>query len=269
MRGMQAARYVGRTLKTRLQFALAGLMVLSAPSSALACGSIVPFVKAVGGPGVLVISFIALGLVVLLKSAAFARFQKKLSFPKALFWMLGASVLTSIVGVTAPAMVENAALLLIGMPVVWALCLLPVQRVIAAAPVSRLARYSPRVVAFGMTVLLVLSYYLFTLSRVVSESDSSALYWTVKIVPIFLALIIGLALTAFWEEWIVWRLSRSEDDDVSFVKPIVRANLIVLLVVMLISAAFIIPKRLKSPGMVVRAKPQAALEHISYGSSRS
>ena len=243
-------------------------MLLAAPASALACEPIVPFVKAVGGPGLVAISFVALGLVVLLKSAAFARFQKRLSFPKALLWMLGANVLTSIVGFLAPAMVENAALLLIGMPVVWALCLLPVQRAIAAAPLSPLARYSPRLLAFGITVVLVMSCYLFTLSRLVQDSDSSALYWGARILPICVALIIGVTLTAFWEEWIVWWLSRSEEEDVSFVKPVIRANLVVLLAVILISAAFMIPKRLKSPGMVVRAKPQAALQYANHHNSR-
>jgi len=237
---------------------VAGLALLSAPVSALACEPIVPLIKAIGVTRVLTVSFVVLGLVVALKSAAFARFQNKLSFQKALLWMLAANVFTSIIGVMVPAMVESGGAVFIAAPVVWALCWLPAQRVIAAAPLSRLARYSPGHLAFAITAALVLSYLLFIMSRNVGDSAGFALYWIVKFPALFIALIIGAAVTAFWEEWIVWRFSNSVEDDVSFVRPVVRANLVVLAAVVLISTAVMIPKRLSNPGLVVRAQSQVA-----------
>jgi hypothetical protein len=229
---------------------LALLALLGAPLSAFACEPIVPFLKAIGGPRVLTASFVVLGLVVLLKSAAFARFQTRLSFTRALLWMLAANVFTSIIGVMVPAMIDSGGAILVGLPLVWALCLLPGQRLIAAAPLTRLARFTPGQLACGMTVLLAFSCLLFIISRTIHDSDTFLRYWLVKGLAVHLALIIGLAITAFWEEWIVWRLSRSEDDDLTFVRPVLRANLIVLLAVMVVSAAIMIPKRLKQPDFI-------------------
>jgi hypothetical protein len=252
-------------VKRRLQFALAGLALVSAPVEVIACEPIVPFVKAVGGSSVITASFVFLGLVVLLKSAAFARFQKKLSFSKALLWMLGANVVTSIIGVTAPAMIGSGLALFIGLPVIWGLCLLPVHRLIAAAPLTPLARWSPRSLALGMTGGLVVTYLVFSISRMVHDSDSFAL-WITKVVAIYLALIFGIALTAFWEEWLVWWLSRSDEDDLSFVKPVIRANIIVLVAAVVVSAAFMVPRRLKTPEVVAAKQPAVAVERARASS---
>ena len=247
-------------MRARPSFALAGVALLGAPVPALACEPIVPFIKAVGGPGVLTGAFAVLGAVVLLKAAAFARFQKTLSFSTALSWMLAANVLTSIVGVMTAAMIGSGGALLLGVPLVWGLYLLPAKRLIAGAPLT-FSRLTPRALAFGMTAGLVLSYVLFGISSMVQDSASAALYWIVKILAVYVGLTIGIALTAFWEEWIMWCFSRSAENDVSFVQPVIRANLIVLLGVMLISAAVIVPTRLKNPGPIVSAKPKVALGH--------
>ena len=222
-----------------------------------------PFVKAVGGPGFLTVAFVILGLVVVLKSATFARFQQKLTFTRALLWMLAANVVTSIVGVVVTAMIDSGAAMFIGVPLVWALCLLPSQRLIESAPVSPLARFTSGQVAFGITLVLIFSYLLLLISRTVHDSDTFLRYWLFKVPTLFVALTVGLVLTAFWEEWIVLRLSRSGDDDFGFVRPVIRSNLIVLVAVMLVSVGVIVPKRLRNPPdtqakMALQAKPVAA-----------
>jgi hypothetical protein len=219
------------------------IVLLGASVPAEACEPIVPFVKAVGGPGFATIAFAILAIVVVLKSAAFARLQTKLAFFKALLWMLAANVVTSIVGLAVPAMIDSGAVMFIGVPLVWAACLFPAQRLIAAAPLTPFARFTPGQLAFGMTMVLAFSYLLLLISSTIHDSANFLPYWFFKLPVLFLALLVGLALTAFWEEWIVWRLSRSEDDDVTFVRPVIRANLIVLAAVMLISAGVILPKR--------------------------
>jgi hypothetical protein len=247
-------------VKTRTSFIVAALALLSAPVSAFACEPIVPFIKAISGPRLLTVSFVILGVVVLLKSAAFARFQNKISFTKALLWMFAANVFTSIIGIVAPAMVESGGAAFIAVPVVWALCLLPAQRFLVAFPLSRFARYSPRELAFGITAVLVFSYLLLIVSGMVRDSAGFALYWIVKFPALYIALFIGIAVTAFWEEWIVWRFSRSDEEDVSFVQPVIRANLVVLAAVVLFSAGLLIPKRLKNPVLVGPGHSQFALQ---------
>ena len=250
-------------MKIEARWTLAPLVLLAAPLSASACEPIVPFVKTVGGPGFLTAAFVVLGVVVVLKSAAFARFQQRLSFTKALLWMLAANVVTSLIGVIVPAMIDSGAAMFIGVPLVWALCLLPAQRLIGAAPLTPLARFTPGLVAFGITLVLILSYLLLLISRTVHDSDTFLRYWLFKVPTVYVALFVGLVLTAFLEEWIVWRLSSSEDDDFSFVRPVIRSNLIVLAAVMLISVGVIIPKRLRNPDdaqakVALQSKPAAA-----------
>src|SRR5688572_20054321 len=250
-------------MKIEARSTLAFLVLLAAPLSASACEPIVPFVKAVGGPGFLTVAFVILGVVVLLKSAIFARFQQKLTFSRALLWMLVANVVTSIVGVVVTAMIDSGAAMFIGIPLVWALCLLPAQRLIESAPLTPLARFTSGQVAFGITLVLVFSYLLLLISGTVHDSDTFLRYWLFKIPILFVSLFVGLILTAFWEEWIVWQFSRSDDGDFSFVRPVIRANLVVLAAVMLISVGVIIPKRLRNPDdaqakVALQAGPAAA-----------
>jgi len=250
-------------MKIEPRSTLAVVALLAVPLSAGACEPIVPFVKAVGGPGFLTAAFVILGVVVVLKSAAFARFQQKVTFTQALLWMLGANVATSIIGVVVTAMIDSGGAMFIGVPLVWALCLLPAQRLIGAAPLTPLSRFTSGQVAFGITLVLILSYLLLLISRTVHDADTFLRYWLFKIPTVYVALLVGLVLTAFWEEWIVWRLSRSGDDDFSFVRPVIRANLIVLVAVMLISVGVIIPKRLRNPDeaqakVALQSKPAAA-----------
>ena len=223
------------------------LITLCAALPAGACEPIVPFIKAVGGPGFLTVAFLILLAVIAIKSVAFARFQATIGLPKALAWMFVANVVTSIIGITIPVMIDSGALMFIGLPVVWAACLPPAQRLIAAAPLSPLAHFSSGQLAFGMTLALAFSCLLLVISRTVHDAGTFMSFWFLKLPAVYLALLIGLVLTALWEEWIVWRLSGAEDDDLTFVRPVIRANVIVLAVVLLISMAIIVPRRLREP----------------------
>jgi hypothetical protein len=242
------------TMKTGMRCLVATVTLAGIPYSARACEPVVSFVKAAAGSNFFTISLVLLALVVLFKSAAFARFQTKLSFRKALLCMLAANVFTSVIGLIVPAMIDSGGAVFIAVPLVWAVCVLPAQRLIAAAPCTPLARFSPTQVAFGITLVLIASCLLLLLSRAIHDSAGFTSYWLFKVPVIYLALAIGLVLTGFWEEWIVWRLSNAEEDDLSFVRPVVRANLIVLVALMLISAAFLIPRRFKAPADDFQAK---------------
>src|SRR5258706_166559 len=114
-----------------------------------------------------------------------------------------------------------------------------------------------------MTVCLVLSCVLFGVAREIMSPQNIMSYWVLKLLAIYLALVVSIVLTVFWEEWVVWRLSRSPAGEVSFVQPVIRANLIVLLAVMVVSAGVMIPQRLKNPGFIVPEKRSAALRKNS------
>lgn len=223
-------------------------------ASAFGCEPIVPLMQVLGGPGALTGSFTVLVGAVLLKCIAFGLFQKRISFFRSALYMLAGNLLTTVVGVIAGAMLASGVLWLIALPIVWLLSILPAKRLIAAAPNSRLAGTSAGALAAKMTGGLALSCILFMLAMAAIDSQSAMFYWIFKLAAIYAALAISIVLSAFWEEWVVWKFSRSADTDTSFAIPVIRANLLVLIVVMGVAAALMLPQRLKSPDFLVPYK---------------
>ena len=229
---------------------LASLFCFASTTSA--CEPILPFMKVVGGPGVLTGSWVILAVAVALKSAIFAVSQKRLSFGRGALLMLVGNVLTTIIGAVAAAMIGSGPIMLIGVFVVWGLCLMPARRLLSAVKNPWLKRFSPAGMAAGMSAALVVSCFLFGISSIFADSAQMTLYWLWKLAAIYPALIVSIVLTAFSEEWTVWRLSSCPTDYTGFVRPVIRANLVVLLGVMLFAATVVIPKRFQPRDFLVK-----------------
>jgi hypothetical protein len=228
----------------------AGILLLAVPAGA--CEPILPFMKVVEGPAMLAGSLAALAGAVALKMIAFAFLQKKIGFFRGLFFMFIGNILTTFVGVIVAAMLGNGAFLLLGAPVVWVLSLLPAKRLVAARAFPMLTAFGPGFVATLMTLALMLSAFLFMLVQCGTFLDRLLLHWGIKLTATYLGLIVSIILTAFWEEWTIWRLSASPDQEDCFVRPVLLSNLLVLFCVMLFDAAIIIPSRLKSRDFIVK-----------------
>ena len=95
-------------------------------------------------------------------------------------------------------------------------------------------------------------------------SHQLALYWMIKVVAIFLALLASVTLTTIWEEWVIWRLSSRPEGKAFFVS-VFRTNLYVLVLVMAVPAALLLPKRLKSPDFLAK-RPNTTVAHRPVGS---
>src|SRR5689334_110929 len=123
--------------------------------------------------------------------------------------MLAGNVITSLVGLFVGAMIASAPGILwpIRAPLVYLLCWLPSRRLATAASVRPLGLRSPAILAGIMSTAFLASCILFTVGRDALETHHRALYWIVKFVAIFLALLTSVALTTVWEEWVIWRLS--------------------------------------------------------------
>lgn len=93
---------------------------------------------------------------------------------------------------------------------------------------------------------MLASCILFMAGQGALEAHQRALYWTIKLAAIFLALFASITLTTVWEEWVIWRLS-SRPAGTGFFAAALRANLYVLLLLMAVPAVLILPKRLRSP----------------------
>lgn len=214
--------------------------------SALACEPVVPFMQ-VMVPASLSGSIIVLAMAVVVKSVLFAIFERRLPRLHAAWRMFLGNVLTSFVGLLVALMIASApSFWLIGVPVVCSLCWLPSRRLVKAAPLAWLGQMSPGALAAAMTGAMVASCILFMAGRGALEAHQHALYWTIKLAAIFLALFASITLSTVWEEWVIWRLS-SRPEGTGFFAAALRANLYVLLLVMAVPAVLILPKRLRSP----------------------
>jgi hypothetical protein len=229
-----------------------GAFVALCSSSSGACEPVVPFIRVVGGPAILTGSAIALPIAIGLKSLLFAFLQKRLRYSVAVMFMIAGNILTTFIGVIVAAMIGSGAAWLFGIPIVWALCWLPSKRMVAVSSRQWVQHLSPGLLSFFMTGALVVSCVLFLVGQAAILADRLAFYWVIKFAAVYLALLVSILLSAFWEEWVVWRLSRLPQEQ-TFMVPVVRANLYVMLLIMLFGAAMMLPKRLKSPDFLVQS----------------
>jgi len=231
---------------------LAAALWFSFAVSSQACEPIIPFIKVVGGPGLLTRSWIILFLAVALKTLLFAVLQKHLSFIRASLLMFAGNVLTAFVGVLAAAMIGSGPIMLIGIFIVWGLSLIPARRLLTIVKHPCLGKFNAAGLAGSMSLALAASCLLFGISARFADTNQLMVYWVWKIIAVYLALAVSIILTAFWEEWVVWKFSSCPADYSGYVQPVIRANLVVLMCIMLFAAAVTLPKRLKSPNFLVK-----------------
>jgi hypothetical protein len=196
-------------------------------------------------------SILVLGAAVVVKSVLFAVFERRLPHLRAAWRMFLGNLLTSVVGLLVAVMIGSGPTWIVGVPVVCLLCWLPSRRLTQAAPLAWLRRVSAAGLAAIMTWSLLASCVLFGAGQGAIQSHQLMLYWIVKLFAIFLALAASVSLTTIWEEWVIWRLS-SRPEGVGFFTSVLRTNLYVLLMVMIVPAVIILPKRMKSPDFLVR-----------------
>ena len=236
------------------------LLCALAPPPVQACEPIWPLIQALGGPLALSRSFIVLGVAVLAKALLFAVMQSRLSWVRAFLYMVLANVLTTAIGILVSASFTSPQLLLASVPLVWWLARTPSRRLVATAPAgSWLARRSSGGLAAFLAFAPILSLVFFALSASAQHSHSYVTYWAMKLGCIYLALLVSLVLTVFWEEWAVAREAGELGSHV-FVKPVFRANAIVLACVAVYAAARVMPLRMQSPDFLIDERQIRTLE---------
>jgi hypothetical protein len=217
-----------------------------------ACEPILPFIKVVGGPAMLANSWIILLAAIAVKSIIFSALQQRLSRARAVWFMIAGNILTTFIGVLAAILIGSGPIMLIGALIVWPLCLMPARRLLAGVKSPWLDRFTPGSFATVMVLAMAVSCFIFGISSAFADPRHLILYWILKLTAVYVALIVSIILTAFWEEWVIWKLSQCPADYVGYVQPVIRANLAVLLCVMLLAAGVTLPQRLKSPDFLVK-----------------
>jgi hypothetical protein len=232
-------------IKARILFVL----LLGVYATAYACEPVIPMMFALGGPILLTRSLVMLAAAVLLKCALFAVFQKEISFPLAGLFMFLGNILSTIGGLLVGLMMTSPGIVVVVLPIVFLLCWLPARRVHTIIPRWHLRSY---VVALIMTVGLLASLFLFMSAQSAAAHFDLVGYWIAKLAAVYVAIIISMALSALWEEWVIWKMSRRPAEDNGFIKPVVRANLYTMLAVMLYGAILIMPERMRSNDFLVK-----------------
>jgi hypothetical protein len=154
------------------------------------------------------------------------------------------------VGFIAATMIGAGAVWTIGVPVVFFLSWFPARR---------LARLYPRWSAVGIASILTIAFCVSCLFFLIGQEAIAAnhlvVYWTIKLIAIYLALFASIALSATWEEALIWNLTK-RPESTNYFGTVIRANIYVLLFIMLFGAIVMLPKRLKSPDFLTnRAHP--------------
>ena len=127
----------------RYRFLLLAVPLLVA-RPALACEPVVPFMQVIVPALALSGSILVLAIAVVVKSALFAVFERRLPRLRAAWRMFLGNVLTSFVGLLVAMMIASGAgIWLIGVPLVCPLCWLPSRRLVKVAPSGMLSANSP------------------------------------------------------------------------------------------------------------------------------
>ncbi len=187
----------------------------------------------------------ALLLVVLIKCIVFAVLQRgAMPAARAITSMFMANVVSTIAGVFAAFTFIAPAAGIGGIVATIAVSILPVRR---------LKLHYPARSGATLTVIIVSLYIgsiaFFAFAQEMVLDNNLVMYWLTKYAYIVCALLISMALTTFWEEYVVWRMSGTGEH--AFVTPVFRANAIALLLIMLVAALIVLPDRLRSPDFLI------------------
>ncbi len=136
---------------------------------------------------------------------------------------------------------------LIGIWIIFFICLAPGGRLSLALKVSRGWPISRWFIAFLMAALYFVSALLIASAQEFLRSQDYSAYWIWKPIGLTFGLGFGIAFSSLWEEWFIAIRSRKDGEQQSYLVPVFRANYIAFVVVLAILAAFSIPKRLKDP----------------------
>ena len=238
---------------------LAALMVATFlcvfPNPALACEPLPPLLVLFVLPSLVtgtvtgwlgVLAGIALGLGV--KCGIFAYCEPALSKGRAL-WVMGlANVVTTCVGFFVIIALTLPPLLFL-LPLLYGLTYYPMQRLAPRMPRPWLG---PNFLSLLALLLFLASYILFFLAQAQMAPDGSLpLYWVLKLAYIYPALVASLGLTTLWEEWLVSRWAPSAEGQPSFYGSVLRANLVMLLLILGLAAVAALPRRIATPGFLL------------------
>jgi hypothetical protein len=240
--------HLGGDAPTSLVFAA---LLCVVPVPAVACEPLPPLLVLFAVPSLMTgavtgfVGFLASLIIGIgIKCAAFAYFEPSLPPRKAMWFMGLANLVTTCVGILATIALAYPPLLLLS-PVLYGLTCYPVQRLTRHMAWRWLG---PQTLSLLGVLLFLASYILFFLARAqTAPGGSLPLYWVLKLAYLYPALLVSLGLTTLWEEWLVSRWALGPEAQTLFYASVLRANLVMLVLLVGLAAIAAVPKRLAAP----------------------
>jgi|ERR1051326_3836989 hypothetical protein len=107
-------------------------------------------------------------------------------------------------------------------------------------------------IAVAFTAAFMLTFVSYFLAQNVLNGHNFADYWFFKIVFVGLTLCVGMGMSAVLKEYAIWRLARRTHGQASFYTSVIRANYITLGLILFITKAGMVPKRLTAPHYILQ-----------------
>lgn len=232
-------------------------LVLLPCGAARACTPVATFIF-VGGTvpfaALLFKSFLAIGLAVAIKSALFA-WSAGYSPTRSVVDMVVGNIASTIPGIMIAVLIGSSAATLLGLGIG-----LLVIGAVAGRLLTRLGGLErPVLRGYRLAMLTCLAMIIsvcmfgFIEQTDISDRGTPAAYWMLKYVGVFFGLLSTLAISTIFEGAII--LGMHQKPDARFVEKnvlnaIIRANLLTLLIMSLLGAAYTIPTRIQSEGFL-------------------
>lgn len=224
------------------------VLFIGLPLTAAACEPVVQLAILWGGPGAF--TLISLGATVLVKCVAFAALERGLAWHEAIGLLFIGNLYTTVIGTAIGISMSMPGMFIFVAPVLYAVSFRPAERFISGSGLVWASRLKPAYVVNAMAACLFASSILFMLSAGAHHSDRYTEYWLLKLGYIVFGLVIGIGLTAMWEEHVVAKLAAKTHPDRSYFPSVFRANYITFGVILLVLAAVNLPKRFGKPGFL-------------------
>jgi hypothetical protein len=232
------------------------LVLFLVPVAGWSCEPILPLAQLLGGssaigPLMWQQSLGWLAAAVAVKSIAFAFFEKRISWGRALGLMLIANILSTIPGVLLAGLAGSINLGLLAIPLVYILGIMVARRVSPILSKSKRRWISGAPIALAFTLFYILSVVIYLLAQETMERHNYRTYWALQFSFVIMVASMGILISSALEEYAIGQLSRKCNPDLFFYAPVIRANYITLGLVLIVAAIQMIPRRWHAPHFLV------------------
>lgn len=191
-------------------------------------------------------SFLGFLLILLVKCIVFI-LKSDFRTIRAVFYVLIANVVSTLVGAVVAVMFTSSDVLLMGIIILFLVFLLPARRL---RHYKRFEKNSTWFIAFALTLVTLITVVIF--SFMIGYQASPHIYWPMKVLLSVIAIIISLLISVLYEEAVIAKLYKlQKKEEKSFLTPVLWSNIIGVGVIVLIGAIIALPARLKSPDFFI------------------